>query len=191
MLLLMAIGMVASSASVAAQATEEPAPGATAASTLPSAKIFGDGWSQSDVISPDAIMQYDFKMSPDVFREGAAGIYAGPKGSRAIVVNLLLTSNRVAIRKSWEDASALMDAINRPVVSDYERDKALELMPSPQGCLEAKRAEGVENVFRFASGSTLCAASDDSVLLVTVYGPVNNQTGVAASDAITLAIAGK
>ncbi|MGI8486025.1 MAG: hypothetical protein ACR2OU_17415 [Thermomicrobiales bacterium] len=191
LLLLMAISFLGSSTSAFAQATEEPLPGKTASSILPAAKVFGDGWSQSDVVSPDAIVRYDFKMSPDVFREGAVGIYAGPNGSRAVIVNLLLTANRVAIRKSWEDASALMVAINRPVATDYERDNALELMPAPKGCLEAKRAEGVENVFRFTSGSTLCAASDDSVLLVTVYGPVNGQTGVTASDAVTLAIVGK
>jgi hypothetical protein len=189
-LLLLVVTLFASSTSVSAQATEEPVPGDTASSSLPSAKIFGDGWSQADIVSPDAIEQYGFTMSPDVFREGAVGIYLGPNGSRAVVVNLLLTDNRIAIRKSWEDASVLMEVINRPVSTDYERDKELELLAAPKGCLEAKRAEGVERVFGLASGTTLCAASDDSLLLVSVFGPVTGKTGVAASDALTAAIVG-
>ncbi|MGI8483135.1 MAG: hypothetical protein ACR2OU_02595 [Thermomicrobiales bacterium] len=188
LLCLLCVAMFSSSPGVSAQDDKEPEPGTNAAAILPAASIFGTGWTQADVISPDAIERYGFTMSPDVFREGAVGIYLGPEGSRSVIVSLLLTDNRVAIRKSWEDASSLMQAINRPVSTDYERDQALELMAAPPGCLEAKRAEGIENVFRTASGTTMCAASDDSILLVTIYGPVNGKTGVAASDAITAAI---
>jgi uncharacterized cupredoxin-like copper-binding protein len=171
-----------------AQSDEEPEPGPKAASVLPKAEVFGKGWTESAVISPDVIQEYGFTMSPDVFKEGAAGLYLGPNGTRAIIVSFILTDNRIAIRKSWEDASDLMGVINYPVSTDYERDQELESMPAPEGCLEAKRVEGVEKTFHLPSGSTLCAVDDISLLLVTIFGDVNGASGVDASDAVVSAV---
>ena len=82
-----------------------PEPGPNAAMLLPEAGAFGDGWSLFETVNPDLLARYSFEMTPDVFREGAAGIYVGPNGSRIVIVSLLITQNRVAIRQSWEDAT--------------------------------------------------------------------------------------
>jgi hypothetical protein len=173
---------------VAASQEEEPEPGTNAAADLPDATVFGTGWVQDEVISPDAIEQYGFAMSPDVFREGAAGIYLGPEGSRALVVRFLLTDNRVAIRTSWDDAGELLESLTLFVSTDYERDQQLETLPPPEGCLEARRVEGSERVFRLPAGATLCAADDDSLFMVIIYGEVNGASGIEASDLVTSAI---
>lgn len=178
-----------SSSSVLAQ-VDEPEPGTKAAADLPKATVFGDGWVQDEVISPDAIDRNSFTMSPDVFREGAAGIYLGPDGARALVVRFLLTDNRVAIRNSWEDAGELLRNMTLFLATDYERDQQLETLAPPDGCLEAKRVEGTERVFRLPAGATICAADDESLFMVVVYGPVNGATGVEASDAVITQIVG-
>src|SRR5690606_14806564 len=128
-----------------------------------------------------------FTMSPDVFREGAAGIYLGPDGQRALVVRFLLTDNRVAIRQSWTDASDLMDSLSFYITTDYERDQQIKTMEAPTGCIEAVRIEGTERVFRLPVGGTLCAADDDSLFMVLIYGEVNGLSGVDGSDAVTTA----
>lgn len=175
---------------VLAQDDEEPDPGANAAAGLPAATVFGEGWTQAEIISPDSIERYGFTMSPDVFREGAAGIYLGPNGGRMLVVNLLVSDNRVAIRASWDDASDLLGSLTRPFETDYSRDQALETMAPPEGCLEAKRAEGRESVYRLPAGATLCAADDETLMLVVVYGSYSDMPGVAASDSIVSRIVG-
>lgn len=188
-LFLLSVLLIMSSSSVLAQA-DEPEPGTKAAADLPKATVFGDGWVQDEVISPDAIDRNSFTMSPDVFREGAAGIYRGPHGARALVVRFLLTDNRVAIRNSWEDAGELLRNMTLFLATDYERDQQLETLAPPAGCLEAKRVEGTERVFRLPAGATICAADDESLFMVVVYGPVNGATGVEASDAVITQIVG-
>lgn len=170
--------------SAAAAQEQEPEPGVSAATGLPDASSLGDGWILSEVVSPDAIERYGFTMTPNVFSEGAAGIYLGPEGSRVLVVNLLVTNNQVAIRAAWDDASELLRAVSRPINVDYERELELETMPSAEGCLESKRVEGQENFFRLPAGATLCAADNERLLLAVAYGSVDGKTGIAASDAI-------
>jgi len=169
--------MAAAVPAVSAQEEPEPDPGPNAASVLPDPTIFGTGWVQAEVISPDVVDRYYFEMSPDVFREGAAGIYVGPNGARAIVVNLLLTDNRVAIRTSWEDTSELLSGLGRRIDEDYERVRELEIRNPPEGCLGAKYMEGVEQNYRFPAGGTLCAADDDSLLSVFVFGEMDGKMG--------------
>jgi len=188
--LFMLVGMLAlGPVRTMAQTEDDPEPGTAAAAILPKASIFGKDWFQANVISPDVIQEYGFTMSPDVFKEGAAGIYLGPDGTRAIVVSFVLTDNRIAIRRSWEDASSLMDVINYPVSTDYERDQELEAVAAPEGCLEAKRVEGVEKTFQLPAGSTLCAIDDDSLVLAVVFGEVDGKVGVDASDAVVSSVA--
>lgn len=185
LLLLVLFILLLGVAPVAAQNEEEPEPGPTATAGLPNPEIFGEGWVQAEVVSPASISRYSgFEMTPDIFREGAAGIYLGPEGSRAIIVNLLISSNRVAVRASWDSASDLLRTLTRLVSTDYERDAQLETMAPPENCVEAKRVEGSEEAFRLNAGATLCAPDDDSLLLAIIYGPVNGLTGVDASDMI-------
>src|SRR5215218_3739289 len=95
LVLLLTLAMVAAAPASAQEPTPEPGP--DAAKMLPDAPAFGDGWLLDQTVNPDLLARYSFEMTPDVFREGAAGIYVGPNGSRIVVVSLLITENRVAI----------------------------------------------------------------------------------------------
>jgi hypothetical protein len=167
-----------------------PEPGPNAAMMLPDAGAFGDGWSLSETVSPDLLARYSFEMTPDVFREGAAGIYVGPNGSRIVIVSLLITENRVAIRQSWEDATKLLDAVRTRTTTDFQRDQALETMDPPSGCVEAKRIEGLENFTLLPVGGTMCATDPDGILIAVVMGAFADQSGVAGSDAVTGIVVG-
>lgn len=181
--LLTSIAMLISSQAVLAQ-EPTPEPGPNAAKLLPDAAALGSGWAIEQTVSPDLLARYSFEMTPDVFREGAAGIYAGPNGSHIVVVSLLITENRVAIRQSWEDATELMDNVRSRTSTDYERDQALETMDPPSSCVEAKRIEGIENFILAPVGGTMCAVDPDGILIAVVFGNFGEQTGVAASDEV-------
>lgn len=161
-----------------------PEPGPQASRLLPEADEFGDGWRLTQIVSPDLLARYRFEMTPDVFREGAAGIYVGPNGSRVILVSLLITENRVAIRQSWEDAGALLSAVESGISTDYERGVVLETMSAPPECAEAKRTEGIENLALLPTGATMCAVDPDGITIAIVFGDLDGETGVAASDAV-------
>ena len=165
-----------------------PEPGPSAVKLLIDPAALGDGWSLHHTISPDALYPYSFEMSPNVFREGAAGVYVGPEGSRVIAVALLVTESRVAIRKSWEDASDLLDRLTSDVSEDWDRERELETADPPAGCTEAKRAEGTEYGFGLPVGVTMCAIDPDVILIVGVFGTVQERSGVTASDAIVTAM---
>jgi hypothetical protein len=151
---------------------------------LPDVNAFGDGWSLNETVNPDLLARYSFEMTPDVFREGAAGIYVGPHGSRIVVISLLITENRVAIRQSWENATKLLDAVRTRSITDYQRDQVLETMDPPGECVEAKRIEGIENFTLLPVGGTMCAIDPDIILIAVVLGDLAEQTGIAASDAV-------
>ena len=161
-----------------------PEPGTNAASQLPEASVLGSDWVMVDPVSPDALAIYAFEMSPDVFSEGAAATYLGPTGARILIVNLILSDNQVAIRKSWEDATDLLDYLNFGINEDYDTTVSLETMDPPDGCVEAKRKEGVQGGYLTTVGVTMCAVDPDRIVLVFVDGSFNELTGVEASDAV-------
>ncbi len=169
--------------SVAAQDTT-PVPGPNAAKHLLSAKTLGKGWSLSQTVSPDVLVQYGFTMTPDSFREGAAGIYLGPQGAQVIFVSLLATSSHVAVRKSWDDASTILSGLGTMVSQDYQKAQDLSTAAPPDGCVEAKRTEGTENFTGLLSGATMCAIDPDLILIAITFGTVEAASGVAASDAV-------
>jgi hypothetical protein len=131
-----------------------------------------------------------FNMTPDSFREGAAGIYLGPQGARVIFVSLLATSSHVAVRKSWDDASKLLDEGGSMTSQDYTKVQDLSTVPPPNGCVEAKRTEGTENFTGLLSGGTMCAIDPDIILIAITFGSVGQDSGVAASDAVIEAALG-
>lgn len=169
---------------------ETPDPGPGAASQLPAAPLLGEGWSQYDIVSPDVLARYSFEMTPDVFNEGAAGLYAGPNGARVVLVNLVVTDSRVAIRASWENATDLLDTMTRSADYDFLRTDDLESMAPPPSCVEAKRFEGVENTYLVPVGATMCAFDPDQIWIVYVSGTVGGSEGIVASDALVEAFLG-
>jgi len=54
--------------------------------------------------------------------------------------------------------------------SDYQRSKELETIAPPTGCEEAKRSEGTDKEYGFATALTLCAGSEDEIVLAVVSG---------------------
>lgn len=181
--------LVFGSSSIASAQDDDLEPGPNAAAMLPEAALFGQGWTQVDIVSPDAVTSSSHAMSPDVFSEGAAGVYVGPDGSRALIVQYLLTENRVAVRTSWELVGDVLNYFTFFEDVDYGREDDLALLDPPAGCLEARRTEGFETGFLTPFGGTICAPNDDSLLLVLIYGTVNDQSGVDASDSVVEQIA--
>jgi hypothetical protein len=179
--ILLVVATVVIGATPGAAQEPTPEPGPEAAERLPDAGTLGNGWSLITTISPDVLSPYGFQMSPDVFREGATAVYGGANGARAIVVVLLLTETRVAVRKSWEDANDLVGTLTNQVREDYQQQEALDTMDPPAGCVEAKRVEGVAED-QFTVGATLCAADPDIVILTVVSGSLDDLSGVPASD---------
>jgi len=166
-----------------------PEPGAAAASLLPDATLIGADWVVDVTVSPDTLRPKSFALSPDVFREGAARVYVGPAGGRVLIVALLLTESRVAVRQSWEVASELLALVADDGATDAQRTERLATLPPPVGCVEAKRVEGVQNMTLQPFGATMCAIDPDRIYLVAAHGPWQNTTGIAASDAIVELVA--
>lgn len=165
------------SAPVAAR-QETPEAGPDAVRFFPEASVFGDGWSQID--------QRGVQVPSDIFRQGAVVTYAGPIGARIVVISLLQTDTRVAVRQSWEEATKTFDQYRYSWASnsDYELGQRLEAMEPPAGCVEAKRAEGSDREFGFTAGITMCALDPDVILLAGVSGTLGEEAGYAASDLV-------
>jgi hypothetical protein len=135
-----------------------------------------------------AQLSWGMTMAPDVFREGAVGIYGGPNGARVVAVTLLLTDTRVAVRRGWENATQLFNNYSYQLDYDYNKIALWDALPPPAGCAEAKRFEGVARDFGFPTGITLCAADPDLIIVAVASGLVNDRTGYEASDAVVKAI---
>lgn len=153
-------------------------------SFLPDVVEIGSDWTET--------RRYGLDLPTDIFREGSAAVYAGPAGARVVVLVYLTTDSRVAVRQSWEEATKTFDSYRYSVATnyDYEQIGRLDAMEPPEGCVEAKRAEGTDDKFGFQAGVTMCAIDPDAILLVVVSGTALELAGYQASDAIVdLAIA--
>jgi hypothetical protein len=180
LVLLAALALLAASSAAAVAADPTPAPDPAAAADLPPAAAFGPDWSLVHTGNPP--------LSPEVFRGGALGVYAGPAGARVLAVVMLVTDSRVAVRRSWEEATDLFHQYSGELTYDRERSDVLDRLPPPPGCVEAKRIDGTARQLGLDTGIpmglTLCAADPDVVLLVVASGPVGALTGYEASDAV-------
>jgi hypothetical protein len=127
-------------------------------------------------------------VAPDVFREGAVGVYGGPNGARVVAVTLLLTDTRVAVRRGWENATQLFTSYGYQLDYDYDQMGLWDALPPPAGCAEAKRFEGVARDFGFPTGITLCAADPDLIVVAVASGLVDDRTGYEGSDAVVEAV---
>ena len=156
------------------------APSAEAARFLPKAEKFGKEW----YMSRSAALEVD----TDVFREGAVVVLVGPSGARVVAAAMLVTHDRVAVRRSWEAAIALFDNFSGELEYLSGRDDELDTVPPPAGCAEAKRIDGTARQLGIDTGIpmgvTLCAAEPDVIVLVVASGTVLGLTGYEASDAI-------
>lgn len=101
---------------------------------------------------------------------------------------LLVTDERVAIRRSWEEASDLYHKYSGELEYDSDRDDMLDRLPLPAGCIEAKRIDGTARQLGLdigiPMGLTLCAADPDVIVLTVVSGSVGSLTRHDASDAV-------
>ncbi|MER3437195.1 MAG: hypothetical protein C4346_06165 [Chloroflexota bacterium] len=147
---------------------------------LPQPEALGDGWT----VTQSGILQ----LPAEAFREGVSAVYAGPAGARVIVLAMRETTERVAVRRSWEEALTLFERASRETAHHRDQDAFLATLPPPHGCLEAKRVEGtVKSVgldTGIPAGVTLCAAGGGVIVLVAASGPVLGMTGHAAADAV-------
>jgi hypothetical protein len=156
-------------------ATEQPI-----SSLLPDPATFGDGW----MVAQSSALQ----LPAETFQEGVSAVYAGPAGARVIVLVMRETTERVAVRRSWEEALTLFERASRETARNRNQDEYLATLPPPQGCLEAKRLEGTVKSIGLdtgiPAGITLCAAGPGLIVLVAASGTVLGATGHAAADAI-------
>lgn len=163
-----------------ARAQDDAPPSTAAARYLPTAEQIGAGWA----VTRSAALEVD----TDVFRDGAVAVLAGPDGARVVAAAMLVTQDRVAIRRSWEAAMALYDNYSGELAYLPGRDDELDTVPPPAGCVEAKRIDGTARQLGIDTGIpmgvTLCAADPDLILLAVASGPVLERTGFEASDAI-------
>lgn len=166
---------------VMGQETPAPEAGPESVSYLPEASAFGEGWTQTD--------SSGIEVPSDIFREGSRGVYGGPNGARVSVIVLLTTDSRVAVRQSWEEATDRFDAYRYALAEqyDYSQVERLEALEPPEGCVEAKRAEGQDSRFGYTAGITMCAIDPDVVLLAAASGDVADEAGFRASDAVIAA----
>jgi len=108
---------------------------------------------------------------------------------------MLVTDARVAVRRSWEEASNLYRKYSGELEYDPDRDEILDRQPLPAGCIEAKRIDGTARQLGLDTGIpmglTLCAADPDVIVLVVVSGAVGPLSGYEASDAVASLMLGE
>lgn len=165
---------------VAQDAAETPEPGAASLELVPEPTLFGEEWS----------MQRDpvLFVPSDSFRDGAIVSYGGPDGSRIVLAAMLVTDNRVAVRASWEEIGQLFDQYKYDLNYDYQLEDELGNAAPPNGCVEAKRIEGVNKMDSFFTGVTLCAGELDEILLVVASGEIGQLSGYRASDSVVSSV---
>lgn len=174
-LLIVVVGYVLGPGHAGWAATEQPI-----SNLLPDPATFGDGW----MVTQSSALQ----LPAEAFQEGVSAVYAGPAGARVIVLVMRETTERVAVRRSWEEALTLFERASRETARNRNQDEYLATLPPPQGCVEAKRLEGTVKSLGLATGIpagiTLCAAGSGLIVLVAASGTVLGATGHAAADAI-------
>jgi hypothetical protein len=115
-------------------------------------------------------------------------VLVGPSGARVVAAAMLVTEERIAVRRSWEAAISLFDNYSGELEYLTGRDDELDTVPPPAGCAEAKRVDGTARQLGIDTGIpmgvTLCAAEPDLIVLAVASGTILGLTGFEASDAI-------
>ena len=150
----------------------------TPASFLPPAEELGEGWSLVATSAPEA--------DPAFFVDTASALYVGPSGGRVLILVYRNAPGRAALQRSWEEVGGVFESY-RFEVTGYATDREEELaaQPLPEGCVDARRVDGVDPVFGLPGAVTQCAIDPDILTLVIVSGPWNGLADHQAADAIT------
>lgn len=136
------------------------------------------GWS---VVHPSKFDDAILAQFPFV-RAGSGRVYGGPDGSRAVVGVFVSQPGASAGRQAWDFANELFDD-TRSTIDGAAGFRDLDATAPPEGCDDARRAEGEDDaVGAFEVGVTLCAADPDVIVLAYVSGEWDGLTETAASD---------
>jgi hypothetical protein len=170
------------------QETATPDPASESVLLLPHAAAFGPESMHLKMMSVDKL-SWAMTMAPDVFREGAVGIYGGPTRAQVVVATLLLTNARIALRRG-ANATRLFHSYGYQLDDEFNQTGLWDA-PLSAGCAEAKRFEGVSRDFGFPTGVTLCAADPDLIVVAVASGLVNDRAGEAADAVVKAVIDGR
>ena len=160
-----------------------PAAGSNAGRYLPAAEAIGTGWVQVANGVPEA--------DPAIFVDAASAVYVGPGGARALVMAWTNLPGRAAVQRSWEAIGVLYGELRFEVTGpkDTDRDAELAAIPFPEGCVDARRVDGLDPLYGLPGGITQCTVGPDVTLLVVVSGAVAGLIGHEASDRVATAAA--
>ena len=170
----MVIGMIVVSAvPVGAQVAPPEATGATVESYIFPASRLGAGWMiASDIRRP---------IADEPPWESAVGrVYAGPRGTRVMVLAFVVEPTRTAIVEAEE-------AIDR-LALDYEyylfsEAEEIRNVPPITGCESTRRVEGMDDLV-YRGGFSSCTIGLEIVLVAITSGGVLNLQGSAAADVV-------
>lgn len=190
--LLVAVTLVAlvaggwqSSVSTSAQASPvaTPVAASNAERYLPAAEAIGQGWALAVTSVPEA--------DPAIFVDAVTAVYVGPGGSRALVTVWTNLPGRAAVQRSWETIGKVFDDVRFEVTGpkDDRREEELAALPFPEGCVDARRIDGVDPLFGLPGAVTQCAIDPDVTVLVLVSGSIDGVSGYAASDRVATSAA--
>lgn len=178
--LLLPVTLVLATLGPVLPAAGQPAPAGPTAAYLPAPAAFGEGWALASTGS--------LNLPTELFRAGTLGVFTGPAGARILAAVMLVTESRVAVRRSWEEATKLFHKYSGELAYAPQRVNILDRLPLPAGCAEAKRIDGTARQLGLDTGIpmglTLCAADPNVILLVVVSGPLGPLSGYEASDAV-------
>jgi len=155
-----------------------PAVATNSARYLPSAEVIGLGWT--------LVATGPVDVDPAIFLDAATAVYVGPDGARAKVSVLTNLPGRAAVQRSWEFVGTVYDDARFEVTGpkDDGREEELAALPFPDGCVDVRRIDGTDPLYRLPGAMTVCAINPDVTVLVIVSGTVDGLTGHEASDRI-------
>jgi len=171
------------SVSTAAQASPvaSPVAASNAERHLPAAEAIGEGWVEVATGVPEA--------DPAIFVDAASAVYVGPGGARTVVTAWTNLPGRAGVQRSWESVGRVYDGVRFEVTGpkDDGREEELDPRPFPEGCVDARRIDGLDPLYGLPGAVTQCAIDPDVTVLVIVSGSINDVSGYAASDRVATA----
>lgn len=182
------VGALVLGSGVAAQGELEPE---HIGDTLPSAAIFGEGWTtQGSSFIPHA---FDQRGSPVVAARGQ--FYTGERGGRALVDVVMPGNTLRDAREAWDEMADWVSRIEQHTFDDATMSSwELDELEPPEGCVDSLRAEGYSYIDSAEVGATLCDTGEGYYIYVMVSGNLQN-SGIryqhhTASDMVVSAMLG-